>query len=154
VRLDQDRFWASVQLFLTGAANVAKLFWAPDDRRTAGAWRERGRILRVSLNVQDGSVLQQKGFRNDFEHFDERLEKWLTDSPNRNMIDRNVGPKGAIAGFQDREFMRGFDQTTWSITFNGETHDSLAVRRELMTLHATASKLIAEPWWNAPSPPI
>lgn len=153
MRLDHDRFWANVQLFLTGAANVSKLLWPPADRKTAFAWRERGRILRASLNVQDGSALQQKGFRNDFEHFDERLEKWLTDSPNRNIADRNIGPKGIIVGLQDQEFMRGFDPTTWSITFNGEPHDSLAVRRELATLHAAASRLTAQPWWRAPSPP-
>src|SRR3989442_801219 len=150
-RLDHDRFWANVQLFLTGAANVSKLLWPPDDRKTAAAWRGRGSILRASLNVPDASALQQKGFRNDFEHFDERLEKWLTDSPNRNIADRNIGPKGMILGLQDQEFMRGFDPTTWSITFNGESHDSLAVRRELATLHAAASRPTAQPWWHAPN---
>ena len=69
---DIDRIWYSVQALLSAAGNVSKLLWPFKPLLS-----ERGVELRASLSVGEHSLLRPRTFRNHFEHFDERLEKWI-----------------------------------------------------------------------------
>ena len=61
--------------------------------------------------------------RNNFEHFDERLEKWLAESARHNSVGFSVMPRSEVVGIDPIDWFRVFDpQTTdlyfWSQDFN------------------------------------
>jgi hypothetical protein len=55
--------------------------------------------------------------RNDFEHFDTRLEKWFAESEHRNYVGRNIGPPSAIAGVDTAERFQQFDPDAGVVAF-------------------------------------
>ena len=56
--------------------------------------------------------------RNNFEHFDERLDRWWKQSARHNNVDMNIGPKDTmIKGVDDIDMFRQFDPGTADITF-------------------------------------
>lgn len=101
---DSDRIWYAVQALLVAAGNISKLLWPPMPLTP-----NRGEELRASLSVKDRSPLESRTFRNHFEHFDERLEKWASSSKRRNFADSNVGPLGMIVGLDGKDYIRNFD---------------------------------------------
>ena len=116
--VDMDRIWYSVQAFLVAAGNVSKLLWPPEPLLP-----KRGAELRASLSVREDSPLEPRRFRNHFEHFDERLERWATSSERRTFVDSNVGPPGMIGGGVDPgDFLRNFDTANFAVTFRGDIY--------------------------------
>lgn len=83
-----------LQTIVVSAANLSKIFWG-----SGGSKEEDRKPLRELLEVSDDSPLRDPDLRNDFEHFDERLERWI-ESPGRGgYVGRNVSysfPPGAI----------------------------------------------------------
>ncbi len=117
------RIWYSIQAFLIAAGNLSKLLWPP----TPGI-SERGPELRASLSVEDSSCLQPRIFRNHFEHYDQRLEKFFLslEPPNFSYIDRNVSPGGIrslASHVKEKSVLRHFDQEAWTLLFRGEPFD-------------------------------
>ncbi len=92
---DQDAIWVGVPILLTGAANAAKAMWGQKGRLSV-----QRAPLRQSLEVDDTSPLKDVDMRNNFEHYDERLDRWWSDSPRHNIADRFVGPPDMIAGLE------------------------------------------------------
>jgi hypothetical protein len=79
--------WFALQSVLVSAANVSKLLWGSRGKRSA----ER-QALRDSLGVADSSPLRDPDLRNDFEHFDERLEEMYGGEDGRSIYaGRNIG---------------------------------------------------------------
>ncbi len=69
--------WEALQTILVSAANISKLLWGSRSgkesvRRDRAAKRKP---LRDRLHVQDGSPIESLRVRNQFEHFDEKLEE-------------------------------------------------------------------------------
>jgi len=114
----QDRFWYSIQAFLVAVANVSKLLWGRNEEMA-----ERRVDLRQSLSVNDNSVLQSRTMRNSFEHFNERLERWVEESGPGMVVDSNVMPRGAIAGLDAENYLRNFDPNSWTLIFRDETFE-------------------------------
>ena len=116
-----DRIWCSVQALLVAAGNISKLLWPPTPFLP-----ERGIELRTSLSVSEDSPLELRTFRNHFEHFDERLEKWAMSSERRNFFDSNVGPSGMtlVEGLdiEPGDYLRNFDTTNFAVTFRGDVY--------------------------------
>lgn len=138
--LDRDRVWFSTQVLLVAAGNVSKLLWPSDSR-----YSNRGTDLRASLGVRNDSVLAPRRFRNHFEHFDERLEEWARSSNTHTFVDSNIMSPGAIVGPPQRDFLRNFDPTTWTLTFRGDTYELMPVIRAMQELWQTASKEQSKP---------
>src|SRR5690348_1175775 len=86
-RSDTIGTWAAVQAILTAAGNVSKILWPP--RRESAA---RGEMLRALLGVGDNNALSDRTFRNHFEHYDERIEDWLTSRSSSTYTDQIIGP--------------------------------------------------------------
>ena len=113
--LTDDEVWFALQSLLVAAANASKLLWGSNE---AAAGRED---LRASLTVSDASPLKSKQLRNDFEHWDERLELNFSDSSQfvRLYSGRNIGQGRGIprnSAGMSREFQH-FDPTTGVVTF-------------------------------------
>src|SRR5437764_5751138 len=64
------RIWLALQDILVSAANISKLLWG----RPGGRAAER-EDLRSLLRISDSSPLRSPDLRNDFEDFDERIER-------------------------------------------------------------------------------
>jgi len=139
-----NKFWYSVHGFLTAIGNISKLLWPKDvDCR---------KELRESLNVHDFSSLQPRTFRNHFEHFDERIERWIKDSKSHNFADRNISTPGGIVGLEDTDFMRNFDPQNNRITFQGEVYDLNPIVGELNPLYKKALEESNKPPWEKKDP--
>jgi hypothetical protein len=87
---------------------------------------------------------------NNFEHFDERLDRWWRESPNHNAIDLSLTPHTGVGGIDNINWFRIFDPQTTDMTFWGDDFNVQqllnGVQRILPTLREEANK----PHWNAP----
>jgi len=126
---DMDRIWYCVQAFLIAAGNISKLLWP-----SAPLLPERGDELRTSFAISDESPLEPRKFRNHFEHFDERLEKWAASSKRNNFVDSNVISQGAIKGVNLEDCLRNLDSTNFAVTFRGDVYYLLPVYKAIEEL--------------------
>jgi len=140
---DTDSIWYSVQAFLVAAGNISKLLWPPNPSST-----KRGTELRASLSVSDDSPLEPRAFRNHFEHFDERLERWATSSERHNFADSNVGPPSMIAGFEPGDYLRNLDTTNFAITFRGDIYHLQPMINAIRDLWQKAAVEAEKPHWE------
>jgi len=108
--------WSAVQLILIAAGNVSKILWPP--RKSSAL---RGEILRRQLDVDDNSPLSDRNFRNHFEHYDERIEDWLASQNTSVYTDWIIGPPMGFARQFPSNVHRGYDYTTQTLTFRGES---------------------------------
>jgi hypothetical protein len=134
---DQLRFWMSAQGFLISCANISKALWGQ-----AGAESVPREPLRASLRVSDQSLLRPTRFRNNFEHFDERIMQWWDSSPRRNFLDDSIVTEGAIVGLDQSDMFRHFDPSTGDLRFWADTFNVRAVVAELMPLQAIAAAAV------------
>lgn len=114
------RIWYSLHAFLIATGNLSKLLWPPRP-----IVPERGTELRASLSVEENSCLKLRTFRDHFEHYGERLEKFFLslEPPNFAYIDGNVSPGGIkrIASHVDeKQVLRHFDPEGWTLLFLGK----------------------------------
>lgn len=114
------RIFYSIHAFLIFVANLSKLLF-PSKKD-----EDRGAELRHTLNVPLNSPIRAREFRNHYEHYDTRLDRWARSRPTL-MIDMNVapGPISSVTGVPHRSFMRNFDSLNYELSFHGETYDLL-----------------------------
>ena len=143
---NQDIFWASVQNCLTAVANISKACWGQK-----GKYAKERELLRVSLGVDDNSPIKATSMRNNFEHFDERLDYWYATSPNRNHVDYMIAPPGMVQGVADTDMFRVFDPDTADVVFWGKTYPLKSIIDEVRRLHPVAVAESSKPHWDPPS---
>jgi hypothetical protein len=142
---DMYLVWYSVQALLVALGNVSKLLWP-----ARSGDRVRGIRLRMSLEVDANSLLQDRSFRNHFEHFDERLDEWASISDTLDYADSNIGTTPGVGvpfWFAEGEYLRNIYRTDYppafAIAFRGEDFDLPSVIeavRELKDKAAEASR--------------
>lgn len=143
---NQDVFWASIQNCLTAVANLSKAFWGPE-----GKYARQRRQLRRSLGVTNASPLRPTSMRNNFEHFDERLDEWYATSTNRNHLDYMIGPPNMVVGVAETDMFRVFDTTTSEVVFWGKRYPLKTIIQEIQRLYPIAQAEAAKPHWDPPS---
>jgi len=131
-----DLVWYAIQSFLVAVGNISKIFWPPNH-----IYDTRGEELRKSLDIKDDSPIKQRTFRNHFEHFDERLEKWATSSKRHNFVDSNIGPHNMVEGVDPEDILRNFDPICWTLTFGGNKYELKPIIEAIYELY---SKVAAE----------
>jgi hypothetical protein len=123
-----EEFWYSVQGFLVAAANVSKLLW-PIKKSS----REFRADMRQALGISDNSLLNDRKFRDRFEHFDERLESWASSSERDMYVDQNIAESidtlGPLLG--ELNLLRNFDLAAFAVTFYGEYYAIISIAEEL-----------------------
>lgn len=132
-RNDHDHLWIGVQTFITGAGNLAKLFWGQAGRHTVART-----ALRESLAVEDDSPLKGVTLRNHFEHYDERIDRWWVESENHMYLDRHTGDLDSVNGFTDVEKFRVFDPIKDAVFFWGRQYDLRPLTEEIKRVLARA----------------
>jgi hypothetical protein len=142
---DALELWYALQGLLIAAANTQKLAWGQGGKKAP-----QRADLRTSLAIADNSALHNPDLRNDFEHFDERLDEWYATAPHQNYSTRGIY-KGHNP-FDDPSFagFGHYDRGTGLITFDQKKH-SLSVP----PIVAEAQRILAlvDPArWRPPDP--
>ena len=140
---DSDLVWYAIQNFLVAVGNISKIFWPINQK-----YGMRGEKLRKSLGIEDNSPIQPRNFRNHFEHFDERLEKWAESSERHNFVDSSILPPNMIAGIDQKDFLRIFNPTTWTLTFRGDEYELKPIIKAICELYPKVSLEARKPWWE------
>jgi hypothetical protein len=142
---DVDATFIALQAILVAAANLSKLLWGSGGRKEA----ERTR-LRESLAVADNSPLKDPDLRNDFEHFDSRVEKWFESSEHHNYIGRFVGPYGAVVGPATGDRFQHYDPDSGVATFWDHSVNLNDVLMEVYRVLPLAQAEARKPHWDEP----
>lgn len=148
------RTWFALQAFLVATANISKLLWGSKqgEKLVVKQRQHDRRELRASLGVMENSVLRlSPEFRNHFEHLDERIEEWATDSTHHNHADDSIGPPNMIAGLDPGDMFRSYDPSTHILSFRGEAFDIPSVAHAVGVLVVKAEREAAKPHWEPPS---
>jgi hypothetical protein len=112
-KVDVTSVFYSIQNMLNAAANISKALWGQ-----GGKLADQRKPLRDSIGIADDSPLREVTMRNNFEHFDERLDRWWVDSKNHNHTDFNLGKQKDFPDEIDN--FRIFDPDTTDLSFWGQ----------------------------------
>jgi hypothetical protein len=137
------RTFYGIQNLLIAAANISKALWGTNGKRSL----ER-KELRDSIGVTNASPLHKVNMRNNFEHFDERLDRWWKDSPRHNHVDLNIMPRSAIGGVDDNDVFRMFDPTTTDLIFWSERFNIQAIVNEIQRIFPKLMIETTKPHWE------
>lgn len=140
---DTRRTFYAIQNLLNAANNIAKALWGQSGRLAT----ERA-PLRASLEMDKLSPtlpLAMIGMRNNFEHYDERIDRWWRESKHHNYVDLNVGRPGIFPTPADIDIFRNFDPASGSLTFWGDSFHLPTLITEIATLRGIAESESAKP---------
>lgn len=101
-----------LQHFLGHSANVDKILSPPQTNM-------RSQLLKEHVNLEQIDLKQFRKLRNHLEHFDERLDKWVSEYSGHAFFDMNLVTDAQ--GFPDKAFLRALDRHTYK--FHGENYD-------------------------------
>ena len=127
---NNDVVFSSIHSFLSHCANVSKMLAAKDDGVQSATI---GDILGVPKN----SIIHNRKFRNNLEHYDERLKKWIKQiGINANIGTCNIGPKSRINA--SMVFISHYDPTDNTFTFVNESFDLGKMYEEVVKIKTKA----------------
>lgn len=112
------RTWFPIQALLTAAANISKALWGKSP--SCASQREP---LRAALGIDESSPLRSRLVRNQFEHYDEKVDEWWMSSPSRIQVDLSFGDWSVGSNIPDDHVFRTFDPATGDVVFWGERYN-------------------------------
>jgi hypothetical protein len=140
-----DEVWFSVQNLLTAAANVSKACWGQSHKQKALA--QQRKPLRESIGIKSTSPIRRTAMRNNFDHYDERLDEWWATSKQHNHVDNIVGPGTVVSGANPRDMFRVLDTATMEVVFWGQRFALRAIITEAERLLPVVSAEAHKPHW-------
>jgi hypothetical protein len=124
------RIWWPIQSFLTATANISKVLWGGDP-----AVASARTPLRLALRVSDASPLHTRTMRNNFDHFDARVDTWWGKSSSHNFVDMNFGDMATmIQGVPQDEMFRNMDLQTGDVVFWGQRYNLPSISAEIQRI--------------------
>ncbi len=136
--------FCAIQAILSSAANISKALWGMRKTEKALAVRVP---LRNSLQIRDDSPLRPLTMRNNYDHFDERLDQWWKESKRHNSVDLLIGARARIAGVDDIDRFRMYDPQTKDLMFWGETFNIGEIIEAIRQLHPVVTQEARKPHW-------
>ena len=136
----------AIQNLLNAAADISKAFWGEGGRLAT----ER-KPLRDSIGVSDSSPFRQVVMRNNFEHFDERLDRWWRKSKRHNYADLNVMSQNTFRGLDDIDMFRMFDPNTTEVIFWSQRFNIREIVSEVQRILPQLTQEASKPHWPLPS---
>jgi hypothetical protein len=77
--------------------------------------------------------------RNNFDHFDDRLDSWWYASARHNYVDLSIGDVvSAISGVPEEEMFRSYDPATGDVVFWGKRYNLPGIVDELKRIAPVA----------------
>lgn len=135
--------FSSIHSFLTHSANISKLLW-PNPGAPISVRTEIRQDLGDALGAPDLPLLKDTSFRNDLDHYDERMVTWIKDEypkhkngdPSRRTVsDLTIGDKNQKGG-ENALHLRNYNPGTHVYTYGDKDLDLDEMHRELLTLQA------------------
>jgi hypothetical protein len=132
---DHTVVFYALQNILNAAANISKACWGQK-----GKYAAEREPLRSSLGITDASPFKDVDMRNNFEHFDERLDRWSRESRSHVHVDFNLGSsRGRISGIDESiDVFREYDPVTHDLIFWGQSFNIQALVDEVSRILPTA----------------
>lgn len=115
---DHIEVWCSIQSILGAAGNVSKILW-PQLKES----KDRGGKLRRLLGIDEKNIIADRKFRNHFEHYDDRIEKWFDNQSGGVYVDLAFNPIKPTPWDIPQFYHRAYNQVERIVTFRGETLD-------------------------------
>lgn len=147
-RNDIPRTFFALQNLLSAAANISKAAF-----RGGGKNASDRRELRASLHIADDSPLESKKMRNNFEHYDEKLDEWMAKSTRHSIHDLMIGPLANLRGTDAIDRFRHFDPATGEVTFWSDTFNVKRLIEEAYRILPIATRESRKPHIVFPAPP-
>jgi hypothetical protein len=135
--------WCVIQSMLTCAANISKALWGQADRLA----NER-KPLRDSIVITDLPALHSVLMRNNFDHFDERIDQWWKQTTDCNVVDLIIAATNPGSGFKDIDIWRNFNHATGEVIFWSQRFDLYAVRGEIEQIIPVLEKECSKHHWE------
>ena len=126
---DTRKTFYLIQNLLDATANISKVLWG-----ARGTLAEQREPVRVSIGVTDDSPLRLPAMRNNFEHFDERIDRWWKESKHHGYTDLNIMPRTAVSSLDDIDVFRWFDQQTTDVIFWSEKFNVQEIVNEVQRI--------------------
>jgi hypothetical protein len=140
-----DEVMRRAQAFLSHAARASRLLWPqPGHGPSARKRLERGRMLRDLLGIPDTHPLAIRRLRNDWEHFDERLDERIDSFDLNEMIWQVVG--GPLADDEIMRVVRHYDNESKVLTIFGTSEDLKALRAAVDDVGIAVYALVNKAW--------
>jgi hypothetical protein len=117
-----------------------------------GSLSAQRQTLRDSIGILDDSPLRNVTMRNNFEHFDERLDKWWRKSQRHNQADFNIGSKTMISGIDPIDWFRNFDPQTGNLYFWSQEFNIRELVIETQQIVPKLREEAEKPHWAAEPP--
>lgn len=137
-----------IQNLLSAGANISKMLWGQGGKRS-----EQRKRLRDSIGISDNSPIREVTMRNHFEHMDERIDRWWSESQQHNYADKNIGPKDrTLIGLDNIDMFRLFDPETTEIVFWGQEFNLRSIVNEVRKILPLLQKEANKPHWEEPDP--
>jgi hypothetical protein len=142
---DFTQIFFSLQNLLNAAANVSKALWGQ-----GGKFTKKRKPIRDSIGISDNSPLREVSMRNNYEHFDERLEKWERESKRHNSMDFGLTARSAVRGIDAIDWFRVFDPQTTDVHFWRDDFNMQQLIDEVHTILPKLREEAGKPPWDAP----
>ncbi len=124
---------------------VSKLLKSCDEKLTS-----IGDILKIS----ESSVIHNRKFRNNLEHYDERLKSWIREKGiNANIGTYNIGPKSMIR-IPNMVFVSHYDHTNTNFTFVNEDFNLNQLFEEMQRIKELADNWVKQVESRTINPPF
>lgn len=118
--------WFNVQGLLIATANISKILWNYQRLESPEVV-----YLKEILKVDDSSKVKSRFFRNLFEHYDEHLIKWSSESNNKMISTLNIMPKSTNIGISAKDTFKTYYSDVNSIIFQGKEYELKPIIREV-----------------------
>ena len=117
-----DTLFENLHHFIVHVSNVMKLI-QPNAKDDTDFRKYRALQIRNTYPKLPDIKPEDINVRNDFEHFDERIDSWVINSKRHNYADKNIMPAGGIKGLDPKDNFRQYDPKTKILYFaNREYH--------------------------------
>lgn len=145
-----DRVFMGVQSFLASSGMISKMVWPvvgmvkdPNVRE----WTvKRKQILQEVLQLDDTSPLASRNLRNAFEHYDERLDTFVSKSYNTFMLDWTItaGPSvfEVLGDSEDMPLVTCIDPKTLNVRIMTASMSLLELNEEVQRVGQLAKAII------------
>lgn len=139
-----ERIFFALEGLLNAAANLSKAFWGAKGKKS-----EERKPLRDSINLFDSSPLQDVNMRNNFQHYDDRVDEWWKKSEHHNCRDMDLGEKDFPAPIDN---FRIYRRATGELWFWGERYDINAIVAEVNAIMPKLQAEAEKPHWERSRP--
>jgi len=126
---DRSALLTELQNIILQAAALSRYFWPVRDGHEA-----RGRQLRAAFDIVDDNPLKNRDLRNEIEHFDERLDAYVSDGITGYIFPEFVGPLPESDGVPAHIF-RAYYLDVGLFETLGKRYEIEPLANEILRLH-------------------